>query len=144
MCAVPSTSPETSQRMRRIRTRDTQAEVNLRSCVHRLGLRYRIDARPVPELNRRADLVLKASRVAVFVDGCFWHACPVHGATPKSNAKWWAEKLAKNRSRDRQTDRALRKAGWGVVRVWEHEEPHRAAARVYSVVRRRLELQAQN
>lgn len=123
--------------MQSLLTRDTGPELALRSQVHGLGLRYRVDAPPLAGLRRRADLVFRSSRVAVFVDGCFWHGCPVHGSQPKANAEWWSAKLARNRSRDRQTDRALRRAGWSVVRVWEHEDPSKAAARVARVVSRR-------
>jgi DNA mismatch endonuclease (patch repair protein) len=89
-------------------------------------------------MRRRADIVFKSSRVAVFVDGCFWHACPAHGSLPKSNSEWWAEKLARTKERDRDTDRTLRLAGWKVVRVWEHENPKIAASRIARTIQRRL------
>jgi DNA mismatch endonuclease (patch repair protein) len=85
-------------------------------------------------MRRKADLVFSSARVAVFVDGCFWHACPDHGTQPKHNAAWWAEKIATNAERDRDTDRRLAADGWIVVRVWEHEVPEAAAARVAEAV----------
>ena len=79
-----------------------------------------------------------AAKVAAFVDGCFWHSCPRHRTAPKANAAWWAAKLAANRHRDADTNRQLRRAGWEVVRAWEHEAPAAAAARIASSVRARL------
>lgn len=104
-----------------------------------MGLRYRVDRRVLPGLRRRADLVFVSARVAVFVDGCFWHRCPDHGNLPKSNREWWTEKLNRNVARDRDTDLRLTEAGWHVERVWEHElrdAPDLAAARVATTVRR--------
>lgn len=111
--------------------------MEIRRFVHTAGLRYRIDARPEPGLHRRADLLFRAGKVAVFVDGCFWHCCPKHASWPKANAAWWRKKLLGNVARDRDTDRHLRAAGWLVLRIWEHEEPDRAAARIVSAVFRR-------
>lgn len=93
--------------------------------------------RPLPELRRTADIVFAGARVAVFVDGCFWHSCPEHGTEPSSNKAWWAEKLAKNVKRDADTDSRLAAAGWLVVRVWEHEDPAEASARVADSIRSR-------
>ena len=134
----PASSATVRRQMQNTLTRDTGPELALRSEVHRLGLRYRVDVPPIAGGRRRADLVFKASRVAVFVDGCFWHGCPVHGTVPKSNFEWWGEKLARTRERDRDTDRTLRRAGWKVVRVWEHENPKVAASRIARMIRRRL------
>jgi DNA mismatch endonuclease (patch repair protein) len=126
----PLPSAGASDRFRRVGRRDTPAELRLRSILHSRGLRYRVDARPVSGLRRKADLVFRSARVAVFVDGCFWHGCPRHMAWPKANAVWWREKITRNRERDRDTDERLRKAGWTVVRVWEHDDPELAAERV--------------
>jgi len=120
--------------MSRQRRRDTKPEVALRKALWARGFRYRVDYAPVPRLRRRADLVFVSRRVAVIVDGCFWHSCPQHGTEPKANREWWAEKLAANVSRDRDTDRALVEKGWRVVRVWEHENVEHAAERVAGVV----------
>jgi len=109
--------------MRNTPTRDTPAELAIRRILHGGGLRYRVDYPPDPRLRRKADIVFTRSKVAVFVDGCFWHDCSMHGASPKANADWWREKLATNVQRDRNTDERLRAAGWTVIRVWEHERP---------------------
>lgn len=120
--------------MERQRRRDTGPEVLLRRELHRLGLRYRVDVAPLPGLRRRADVVFAGARVAVYVDGCFWHACPLHATSPKANAAWWAAKLEGNRSRDADTDARLAKAGWTVLRIWEHEDPRTAARIVAAAV----------
>ncbi|HEX6782014.1 MAG TPA: very short patch repair endonuclease [Solirubrobacterales bacterium] len=125
-----ASSAESLRRMRSQRQRDTAPEIALRSELHRRGLRYFVDRQPLPTLRRRADIVFPARRIAVFVDGCYWHGCPVHGTTPRSNGEWWKAKLAANRTRDRETDRRLEEAGWEVIRVWEHEDSVEAADRV--------------
>lgn len=88
----------------------------------------------MPGLRRRADLVFPRRRVAVYVDGCFWHSCPQHATHPKNNAQWWAEKLAANVARDRDTDERLETDGWSVVRVWEHEPAGSAADKVQTAL----------
>src|SRR4051794_22781912 len=98
--------------MQTTRRRDTAPELALRSELHRRGLRFRVDRAPLPGLRRRADLLFTRARVAVYVDGCFWHVCPLHATWPKRNAAWWQEKLDSNQHRDRDTDRRLREAGW--------------------------------
>jgi len=128
-------SPETSARFRQVARRDTAPELRLRSELHRLGLRYGIDRRPVPDLRRRADIVFRPSKVAVFVDGCFWHGCPDHMTWPAANAEWWRAKIGRNRSRDQDTDRQLEAAGWTSIRIWEHEDMRLAARRIAIAVR---------
>jgi len=115
--------------------RDTVPEVALRSLLHRRGLRFRVDRAPLPGLRRRADIVFTKSRVAVFVDGCFWHGCPHHGTWPKANAEFWRSKIETNQRRDADTDRRLWEAGWTVVRFWEHDDPTWAASQVVEAVR---------
>lgn len=116
--------------MSRQANKDTAAELALRRELHRRGLRYRIEY-PVPAMpRRRMDVVFTRAKVAVFVDGCFWHACPEHGTNPSTNGAWWAEKLRKNVERDRETDTHLADLGWTVVRTWEHESAEAAADRV--------------
>lgn len=110
--------------------------MEIRSLLHAAGLRYRVDARPLPDWRRRADLVFPRVHTAVFIDGCFWHGCPYHRAPPRRNATWWREKIARNRERDAETDERLLAAGWTVLRIWEHEDPAEAAARIADVVRR--------
>lgn len=117
------------------RGRDTQPELAIRRAVHALGLRYRVDRAPLPGVRRRADLVFSRAKVAVFVDGCFWHGCPEHHTISKTNAEFWAEKVKRNRERDAETDRLLRGAGWTVVRTWEHEPVEEVAERVRAAVR---------
>jgi DNA mismatch endonuclease (patch repair protein) len=117
------------RRMQATPQRDTQCEIGLRRAVYRLRLRYRVD-RPIPGTRRRADLLFARAKVAVFVDGCFWHGCPEHGTWPKSNAEWWHKKIEANRSRDSDTDCKLRALGWTVLRFWEHFDPTAAAHRV--------------
>ena len=124
--------------MRSQRRRDTGIELAIRRRVHATGLRYRIDVAPLPGVRRRADILFRPARVAVFVDGCFWHCCPTHGTWPKSNARWWRDKLEANVRRDRDTDRRLSDAGWEVIRIWEHEDPAEAADRVVEAVRARV------
>ncbi|MGE9363288.1 very short patch repair endonuclease [Isoptericola nanjingensis] len=113
--------------MSRARRRDTAPELALRRLLHSRGLRFRV-AYPVPGQRRRTiDVAFTRRRLAVFVDGCFWHGCPDHGTNPRTNDAWWQTKIAANRARDADTDRILVQRGWSVVRVWEHEPPERAA-----------------
>jgi len=124
--------------MSRVARRDTAPELALRSELHRRGLRFRVDRAPVPGVRSRADVVLGPARVAVYVDGCFWHSCPEHATTPRANAEFWEHKLTRNRERDAETNQKLSEYGWAVVRIWEHEDPVEAADRVAGVVRSRL------
>lgn len=121
-----------SRKFARLARRDTAPEVKLRRELHRRGLRYRVDQR-IPGLPRkRVDVVFTRRRIAVFVDGCFWHGCPEHFKPPKTNAEWWHWKIGGNRARDSATDRALESLGWHVIRVWEHEDPAQASERVFA------------
>lgn len=111
----------TSERLARQPQRDTGPELAVRRALWRLGLRYRVDY-PLPfDRRRRADIAFTRHRVAVFIDGCFWHGCPQHGRIPKNNGAWWTEKISTNRARDADTDSRLVELRWTVVRVWEHE-----------------------
>jgi len=109
----------------------------VRRAVHAFGMRYRVDARPLPDLNRRADLVFSRAKVAVFVDGCYWHGCPDHGTTARTNANYWSSKISRNRMRDAETDHLLEQAGWLVLRCWEHEDAQVVATRVAEIIRSR-------
>lgn len=124
--------------MQAMRRRDTVQEVAVRRSLFARGLRYRVDARPLPNLRRRADVVFRAAKVAVYVHGCFWHRCPEHGTLPKSSAEWWLEKLEANRRRDLDTRERLEEAGWTVVEVWEHEDAETAAERIARLVAARV------
>jgi DNA mismatch endonuclease, patch repair protein len=124
-----------SERMSRVRRRDTAPELELRSELHRRGLRYRVDRRPLQGVPSRADLVFGPARVAVYVDGCFWHSCPEHGTMPRSNEAFWQDKLARNRERDAAVNALLAESGWTVVRIWEHEGIAAAADRVEGAVK---------
>lgn len=112
---------------------DTAPELALRRALHALGLRYRIQVRVPGNNRRRIDIAFTRAKVAVFVDGCYWHGCPEHGTRPKANREWWDWKIQRNRDRDADTNRLLDEQGWAVIRVWEHEHSVAAAERVRSV-----------
>jgi DNA mismatch endonuclease (patch repair protein) len=123
--------------MQATRRRDTPAELALRRELHARGFRYRVDYPPLENIRRRADIVFTRAKVAVFVDGCFWHGCPEHGTWPKQNADWWREKIEANRRRDTDTDERLTVNGWLSIRVWAHEKPVDAAERIVGIVHAR-------
>lgn len=117
------------------RSRDTSIEWAVRRIVHARGMRYRVSARPESDIRRTADMVFGGSRVAVFIDGCFWHGCETHYTRPASNVDYWADKVSRNRARDLETSVLLRERGWTVLRFWEHENPSEAADAIERVVR---------
>lgn len=125
-----ASSSGTRASMRSNRARDTKPELRLRSSLHREGLRFRVNARPVATLRRTADVLFTKHKVAVFVDGCYWHGCSTHRSIPSTNRDFWVSKIEGNKSRDRETDRLLVEHGWFVVRVWEHTPIDDAAALV--------------
>lgn len=115
--------------------RDTQPELALRSALHRAGLRYRVDYRVGEGRSApRPDIAFPRLRIAVFVDGCFWHQCPEHGVMPKSNRAFWEPKLQANVERDARQTQHLEDAGWIVIRIWEHEPAEEGAARIQDAV----------
>ncbi|MEV2196712.1 very short patch repair endonuclease [Streptomyces phaeochromogenes] len=131
--AVPS-SAAVSARMSRQGSRDTAPEVAVRRLLHAAGMRYRVNV-PVPGKPRRTiDVVFPRAKVAIFMDGCFWHGCPVHATQPKANAEWWRAKLDKNMARDLETTEHLAAAGWTVLRFWEHESAEDVARRIAAAV----------
>lgn len=131
----PAASSESVRlQMSKQRRRDTQAELLVRKLLHARGVRYRIDARPEPDLRCKADIMWKSLRLVVFIDGCFWHGCPDHASKPKANGEWWAQKLDANVRRDRRTDAELTERGWTVMRFWEHEEPTTVADAICSLL----------
>ena len=121
--------------MRANRRRDTAPELALRRELHARGLRYRVDYPPIRDLRCRADIVFTRARLAVFVDGCFWHSCPLHATRPTANGDWWRDKLETNVRRDRRNDLELAQAGWTVLRIWEHEPAETAIQRVESALK---------
>lgn len=132
-----ATSEAVRRRMTATRRRDTPKELAVRRALHARGFRYRVDRAPIVGLRSRADLVFSGARVAVYVHGCFWHRCAVHGTTPKANRAWWLEKLEANRRRDDATREQLERAGWAVEVIWEHEDVDDAVERVALLIHSR-------
>jgi DNA mismatch endonuclease, patch repair protein len=132
-------SSETARRtMVANRRANTKPELTLRSALHRRGLRFRCELRlDLGAIRVRPDVVFTRRRVAVFVDGCYWHGCPEHGELPKANREYWSAKINGNRQRDRRVNAALLAAGWLVVRMWEHEDPEQFADAISDSVRER-------
>lgn len=127
-----ATPPEgwLTQKMSTFPRGETTPEMALRRALHSKGLRYRVHL-PVPGIaRRRIDIAFTRRKIAVFVDGCFWHSCPEHGRTPTRNMDWWTWKLEGNAARDRATTEHLEHLGWEVVRCWEHEPPTDMVQRV--------------
>ncbi|MFJ7996950.1 very short patch repair endonuclease [Streptomyces sp. NPDC096310] len=135
---LPSGSKASSTAVRAVMTankgRDTKPERLLRSFLYRQGLRYRVNVRPLPDLRRTADIVFPKARVAVFVDGCYWHGCPDHYRPATKRSDFWHKKIQGNQARDADTDSRLRERGWTVLRVWEHEAADAAAAKVIAAL----------
>ena len=131
------TSEQVSARMARHPRRNTMPELAVRQLLHSSGLRYRVDVAPCPGLRRKADIVFTRARIAVFIDGCYWHGCPDHCRPSGRNLDWWRAKIAANHVRDEDTDAVLRSAGWTVVRAWAHEDPAVVASDVKELLRRR-------
>lgn len=125
-----------SRVMRQVRSTNTAPEVRVRSALHRLGVRFRLDQPIALDHGRaiRSDLTFRSLKVAVFVDGCFWHGCSTHCRLPSSNREYWTAKIGRNIERDRETTERLEASGWTVVRVWEHEDSETAASRIQGAV----------
>ncbi len=134
MSRIQPLSPETSRRMAKVRQKGANAEIALRSELYRRGLRYRVDYEVLKKPRRVADVAFPGLKIAIFVDGCFWHGCPEHATWPKQNAEFWRQKIEANRHRDADTNSRLLDAGWTVLRFWEHESPIRAAETVAQTV----------
>ncbi|WP_406100271.1 very short patch repair endonuclease [Streptomyces sp. NBC_01013] len=134
MTIVKPSSPGVAARMSRQASRDTAPEVAVRKLLHASGYRYRLNER-VPHMPRRTiDIAFTRAKVAVFMDGCFWHGCPEHATQPKANAEWWRQKLDRNMARDAETTAHLVTEGWTVLRFWEHQSPVLVAEQVAEVV----------
>ncbi|NUP19427.1 MAG: very short patch repair endonuclease [Streptomyces sp.] len=123
--------------MSRQLSKNTAAELAVRRLLHAAGLRYRVEYRVPGMARRRIDVAFPGLKVAVLIDGCFWHGCPQHATHPKANAEWWREKLDRNMARDRETTEHLTAEGWTVLRFWEHEAPGDVAVRVAAAVAQR-------
>jgi len=130
---LPSSS-DASRRMAKVRQTGTDAELALRQEMHRIGLRYRIDYEVLKKPRRVADIAFPDRKIAIFVDGCFWHGCPEHVTWPKRNAEFWRKKIEANRQRDADTNTRLQDLGWTALRFWSHESPAKAAKKVARVV----------
>lgn len=128
-------TPAVRASMRGNRSRDTTPEKLLRKSLYERGARYRVAYRPLPNLRRTADVAFPGAKVAVFVDGCFWHGCADHCRWPETNEEFWKRKIEGNRARDVDTNRVLAEAGWTVVRVWEHEDSVEAADQILTLVK---------
>lgn len=122
-----ASSEHARRTMQANKRRDTKPELAVRSILHARGLRFRVDSAPFKGVRTRADIVFSKAKIAVFVDGCFWHGCPEHFISPKTNVNYWSAKITKNRDRDERVDRIMSEAGWAVIHVWEHEDPESAA-----------------
>lgn len=116
-----ASTPQTRKSMLGNKGRDTELELSVRRALHKHGFRYRVDFAPLPSVRSRADIVFRGSKLAIYLDGCFWHGCPIHGSIPKTNQSYWAPKLSRNRARDSFVNLSLRAEGWTVMRFWEHQ-----------------------
>lgn len=133
-----ASSPGTRASMQSNRGRDTSPELAVRRRLHALGLRYRVSIRPIRNVRRTADIVFTRAKVAIFIDGCFWHGCPEHYQAPARNAEFWLAKRLRNQARDADTDAVLKGEGWRSVRIWEHqikEAPDAVVAEIVAIVR---------
>ncbi len=134
MSRLASSPSDARLRMARVRQTGTDAELALRREMYRIGLRYRVNFEVLKKPRRVADVAFPGRKIAVFVDGCFWHGCPEHATWPKQNAEFWRQKIEANRQRDADTNARLEASGWTLLRFWSHESPAKAAATVANVV----------
>lgn len=132
-----ASSPAAERRMKATRRRGTKAEQLVCANLDELELQYEVDRAPIQGLRRRADICFPEAQIAVFIDGCFWHSCPLHGTSPKANHEWWEAKLEANCQRDADTNRILSEAGWTVLRFWAHEPAGDVAQTIVDVLARR-------
>jgi DNA mismatch endonuclease (patch repair protein) len=137
--APAASSPEVRRVMQAVLQRDTGPEVLLRRALHIAGLRFRKECRPEPDLRCKSDIVFRTHKVCVFVDGCFWHRCPLHFVLPRANAAWWDEKVQATVDRDLRQMVALKARGWRVVRVWEHDITGASIERIVARVLARVQ-----
>lgn len=130
-------APGVRRSMRGNRSRDTKPELAVRSVLHSRGLRFRVQFRPLADRRYTADLVFTRVKIAVFIDGCWWHGCPVHYREPKSNRAYWVPKIERNMARDKLVNRLLAEHGWLVIRAWEHDDASNIADEVELAVSQR-------
>lgn len=133
-----ASSPAIRESMLGNKSRDTKPELIVRRYLHASGLRYRVHTRPIKDWNRRADIVFPRAKIAIFINGCYWHGCYKHYKEPKTNTAYWSQKIKRNVERDSETYARLRKAGWLVIKVWEHEDLNEKASKITGLIRRRL------
>lgn len=128
-------SPAASKRLQVTRQNDTSAEAAIRAQLRRLGVRFRVNTYADISVKTKPDIILRDHKVAVFVDGCFWHGCPKHATWPRANRQWWRAKIEGNIRRDLRNRARLRRVGWAVLRAWEHENAETAVKRILKTVR---------
>jgi DNA mismatch endonuclease (patch repair protein) len=124
------------RRMEAAKPKDTLPEIKLRTALEEIGIHFEVDVKPIENLQRRADILVREDKIAVFVDGCFWHGCPIHGTQAKANAEFWADKIKRNKERDADTNRRLEADGWTVIRIWEHDDYIEAAKKIAQMIER--------
>lgn len=131
-----ASSEQVSRNMKKVRVRDTGPELVIRRLLFSSGLRFRVNYQPkFPDIGRASiDIAFPAKRLAIFIDGCFWHACPDHGELPKANREWWEKKFAENRERDARISEQLKKGGWCVLRFWAHESPEKVCMQIADIL----------
>lgn len=134
MSHIQPSFPETSRRMAKVRQKGTDAEIAVRKELYRRGMRYRVDYEVLKKPRRVSDVAFPGLKIAIFVDGCFWHGCPEHATWPKQNAEFWRQKIEANRLRDADTNSRLLDVGWMVLRFWEHQSPVQAAETIAQTV----------
>lgn len=136
-----ASSPAVRRSMQGNRSRDTSPELQVRRYLHGVGLRYRIHTRPIKDWNRRADIVFPKAKIALLVNGCFWHGCPKHYKEPKTNSSYWSQKIARNVERDAETLKRFKSEGWMVIVLWEHEDLLLKTEKAITQIRKRLSYQ---
>ena len=130
-----ATNAATRRSMQGNKSKDTLAELAIRRALHAQGFRYRVNIRPLPTLRRTADVVFPRVKIAVFIDGCFWHACPIHYVEPKVHIDYWRPKIDRNHTRDVETTCLREQAGWTVMRFWGHQLSEEVAGEIAAAVR---------
>lgn len=131
----PAVQPHVSSRFSSTRSRDTAPEMAIRRILHRRGLRYRVNYSAIPGNRRSVDIAFPRERLAIYVDGCFWHRCPLHFVEPGTRTEFWRQKINGNVERDEATNQLMSNHGWVVMRFWEHHDPTDVADDIFTFVR---------